>query len=163
MTENNKPKPAVVYNLTNEGAPMVLSSVGVDCRIDHVEATEITVIGQNVEIRDPYHSMQELYEHRCRLFITLCKALAFIMSETGGWDNTWDLYITQKTDEWFVLGIVDTNYNAKNLKGWESKQLSYHLPIKHLEECLEFAGEKPDLEFDGHTSADVLMRLSDLI
>ena len=44
--------------------------------------------------------------------------------------------------------------------------MSYHLPAKYYEECLEFfdVNEKDNWEkmYDGHTSEDVLKRLKDL-
>ncbi len=54
--------------------------------------------------------------------------------------------------DWFLLGM--------NKEKWE--QITYHIPIKYWEEC-EFAEDlySPP-EFDGHSSKEVLERISQL-
>lgn len=100
-------------------------------------------------LSDGCHTYNELYEHRCRLFMELCR------------QSPNDVYCVEKLkdDEWFLLVMIDTL--AK-----KNKQLSYHLPAIHYEECLEFsdllAQEVWEKMYDGHTSEDVLERLKNL-
>ena len=98
-------------------------------------------------ISDGYHTFGELYEHRHRLFIELCRCYE---------DEAW--FSLQHSDGssmkgFFVLG----------LKKKEGQQITYHLPISYFKEVSGFAEElKRAPKFDGHTSRDVLDRLSNL-
>jgi hypothetical protein len=110
-------------------------------------------------ISDGYHSFGELYEHRIRLFLALCKERKFhadTITELGGiakgQHHVW-AFVENESEEWFLMGI-------NKEKG---EQITYHLPARFWSEVCEFAEilkEKP--EFDGHTSADVLERLKQL-
>lgn len=114
--------------------------------------TIIKTTGINTDrISDGYHTFGELYEHRIRLYMALCKLL-----DDTGFADVW----MSKThsdgsnyEGWFVLGI----------HAIEGRQISYHLPIKYWDECLEFALDQETAPpFDGHTSNDVLERLKQL-
>jgi hypothetical protein len=110
-------------------------------------------------ISDGYHTFGELYEHRIRLFIALCKERVFhadtITQMSGlakGQHHVW-AFVENESEEWFLLGIGKE----------KGKQITYHLPARFWSEVCEFAEilkEKP--EFDGHKSEDVLMRLKEL-
>ena len=96
---------------------------------------------------DGYHTFKELYEHRITLYIALCKSL------NNG--NVWRSHLHSdgsNFDGWFILGI------------WreKGKQITYHLPNEKWEKTnfAETLDKAPD--FDGHTSKDVLTRLSSL-
>lgn len=99
---------------------------------------------------DGYHTFDELYDHRITLYIALCR----ILKQT----NKQVVWRSAKhsdgrgIDDWFVLGIG-------RIKG---AQITYHLPMSRWPET-EFA-ETLELapEFDGHTPADVLDRISKL-
>jgi hypothetical protein len=110
------------------------------------------------DLSDGYHTYNELYEHRCRLFIELCKRCSEINRDV---ETIYDIYIVDKSDndEWFLLVLVDKYARTNN-------QMSYHLPIEHYNECNYIATsiEKKEWEkmFDGHTSKDVLERLENL-
>lgn len=112
--------------------------------------------GQNIgTVSDGYHTFDELYEHRIRNYMTVCKLYSDLtpllvsssdypiwMSEKHSDGSVWD--------GWFILGIFSE----------PGEQITYHLPNKHWEECKVFAkvvDQAP--EWDGHTSADVLERL----
>lgn len=89
------------------------------------------------DISDGYHTFDELYEHRCLLFLNLCLTMpnkARIGKTEGGW---------------FVLFLE-----------LPTGQISYHLP----ERMLPFITSKilADLthQWDGHKSADVIDRLA---
>lgn len=102
------------------------------------------------KISDGYHTFDQLYEHRIVLYIALCKEL----------DDTFKHHVWRSKrhsngtvwDGWFLLGI-----------GIEKgKQITYHLPMSKWKEC-EFAEKfQTAPEFDGHTSEDVLKRISEL-
>lgn len=96
---------------------------------------------------DGYHTVDELYDHRVMLWITLCRVIgqglawrSRLHSDGTGFDG------------FFVLGLGKQ----------QGTQMTYHLPDRYWEQA-EFAEtlERAPV-FDGHTSADVLRRL-DLI
>jgi hypothetical protein len=106
------------------------------------------------QVSDGYHTIQELYDHRIRLFIALCKAKNNHFLD-GQDVNPW----RSKTHsdgscipDWFVLGIGRE----------KGVQITYHLPMSYWEETnfAETLDRAPD--WDGHTSADVLERLKTL-
>jgi hypothetical protein len=88
------------------------------------------------DISDGYHTFDELYEHRCLLFVNLCLA------------NRRSCYWKPDYDGWFSLY-------------WESPegQISYHVPNKFLDLVEGKIVRNWNVEFDGHTSADVASRL----
>lgn len=95
----------------------------------------------NGDISDGYHTFDELYDHRCILFIALvlsdgCPGAAYYVPDHfEGWD----------------LIYVNNSFVG---------QISYHVPAKFrplYEKALIRMNE--NIEFDGHTSADVLERL----
>ena len=106
-------------------------------------------------ISDGYHTFDELYEHRIRLFIALCKELAW-EDEPSQHVDIW--CSTKHSDgssfgDWFVLGIGKE----------KGEQITYHLPARFWNEVCKFAqvlDKAP--EYDGHTSDDVLERLKKL-
>ena len=96
------------------------------------------------EISDGYHTFDELYEHRCSLFLALMKAVPEI-----AWIST--LHDDGSAfDGWFIAGM--------NLA---TGTVTYHLPEGMWSLACE-TGAKP-LErapkWDGHTSADVVKRV----
>jgi hypothetical protein len=120
------------------------------------EVDTLGVGGLKGKISDGYHTFDELYDHRIALFIALCKALwNDPQYQTGQKSHVWrSLKHSDGTsfNGWFVMGIGKER----------GKQITYHLPMSKWNETdfcptLEFAPN-----FDGHTSADVLKRLSAL-
>lgn len=102
-------------------------------------------------ISDWYHTFWELYEHRITLWVALCKMYARHRNAWNVWKSTmhsdWSKY-----NWWFILGI------------WKDawKQMTYHLPDEWWDRC-SFAEELEKApEFDGHTSDDVLKRISNI-
>jgi hypothetical protein len=110
---------------------------------------KITIEGENLKVSDGYHTIEELYEHRIVLFIALCR---YSRDHYSVWMSI--LHSDGSSFEgWFILGIDER----------KGKQISYHLPLRFWEECKEFSkvlDKAP--EWDGHTSADVLKRISEL-
>ena len=99
------------------------------------------------EVSDGFHTFNELYNHRCILFLALL-TLA---------NNSW--YSDKHSDGsvwdgWFIAGVELT----------EGQQITYHLPNKYLkiaEKRLLYLEKAP--EWDGHTSEEVLKRLTEWI
>jgi len=98
------------------------------------------------EVSDGCHTFNELYDHRCLLFISLCNALD-------------DMHIAWKSkkhedgsiwDGWFIAGI----YLGDN----DDSLITYHLPDKYWD--LLYVDEYATApRWDGHTPSDVLNRL----
>jgi hypothetical protein len=115
------------------------------------EAINTLIQGKDVDtnkISDGYHSFGELYEHRIRLYITLCRIcddcshLPLVWRSLKHSDGS-------SMDGWFVLGLGTH----------KGDQITYHLPMSFWDEC-SFADDRilaP--EWDGHTSEDVLERI----
>lgn len=100
------------------------------------------------QVSDGYHTFDELYEHRCMLFLALMKLKP---------DLAW---ISTKHDDgtemvgWFVAGMI-----------LASGDVTYHMPDS-LWEYANHTGacSRPTAPpFDGHTSADVVRRLKSLV
>lgn len=105
---------------------------------------------------DGYHTFNELYDHRVTLYIALCKLIHNLSTLTNLPEHT--VWKSKKhsddstIEDWFVLGMDKE----------QGKQITYHLPMERWHDC-NFANELPKApEFDGHTSDDVLERLSKL-
>jgi len=87
---------------------------------------------------DGYHTFNELYDHRCLLWINYCLTNP---------DKTY--LVEEHFAGWFLLG-------KETVQG----QISYHCPNKYLHLLKNIERRHP--EFDGHTSNIVLVRLQDL-
>ena len=108
------------------------------------------------KLSDDYHTIEELYEHRIELWITVCRLLKMQENVVGhmpkGESIVWRSKIHADFTQfpgWFVLGVASTS----------GTQMTYHLPISRWYDT-EFAETlERGHEFDGHTPADVLKRL----
>jgi len=85
---------------------------------------------------DGYHTFEELYEHRCLLFINLC--LAYPNAS----------YWRPHYEGWPLLGLYLLPIG----------QITYHVPEKFLP-LFKDKIRKGGPEWDGHTSEDVIGRL----
>ena len=92
------------------------------------------------DISDGYHTFDELYEHRCLLFLVIARACA---------DR---FYWKPDFEGWFCLY-------------WESPegQISYHIPNKHLPLIQDHVERDDEHIWDKHTSKDVVARLEKII
>lgn len=100
-------------------------------------------------ITDGYHTFKELYAHRVRLFIELCRT---VRKERYVWCSKFHSD-GSRFDRWVILGI-----------GSEfGKQITYHVPEEYWDELCSFASvlERAP-KWDAHTSGDVLARLKDV-
>lgn len=100
------------------------------------------------QISDGYHTFDELYEHRHRLFLALMQCY-----KNDAWiaDRNSD---GAKWDGWFVAGI--------NLP---TGTVTYHLPERLCDDAISTGAVIFDVApaWDGHTSADVVDRLAGLV
>ena len=102
------------------------------------------------KISDGYHTFDDLYKHRVMLYMCVCR-LAIETMDFECWKST------KHNDEsvydgWFIMGLVSVNDPTLNI--------TYHLPMTCFDNC-DFAvtiDKAP--EWDGHSSFDVLERLS---
>lgn len=95
------------------------------------------------EISDGYHTFDELYEHRCYLF------LALMAHHPGGAWVTQNDQTGEHMGSWFLAGL--------NLK---TGPITYHIPTRlygSVPESAEVLDKAPP--WDGHVSEDVIRRL----
>ena len=97
------------------------------------------------QVSDGYHTFDELYEHRCLLFVSL---------------SYWvpGIFKTRKNDKgeewqgWFIAGL-NTPWG----------QITYHLPDSMWDMIeTDYELERND-QYDGHTSKDVAERLHKML
>lgn len=95
------------------------------------------------KVSDGYHTIEDLYEHRNLLFLTLALELF----------RDYEVYyrLDKDMEGWFILYIE-----------LPSGQISYHLTDNYLE-YMDRIPERPEAEWDGHTPHDVLERLHEFI
>ena len=130
----------------------ILSEQPIVRNVNHTEEDLITVEVKDLsKVSDGYHTIEELYDHRCLLFLAVLKT----QKEPNGWISK--RHSDGSTYEgWFVAGYYLDSID---------KSITYHLPNKYWDlalDCKVFKFEKaPD--WDGHTADDVLKRLKDWI
>ena len=97
------------------------------------------------QISDGYHTFDELYEHRCLLFLALMKAHPLLAWRARAHDDG------SVQEGWWVAGM--------NLP---TGPVSYHLPDRlwPLLDGTVIETRERAPKWDGHTSADVLDRLA---
>ena len=97
------------------------------------------------QVSDGYHTFDELYDHRCLLFIALMRAHHDVAWATRAHHNG------EVWAGWFIAG----------LKLPTGKTITYHLPEKFWWAVETFPCAKPERapQWDGHTSKDVIGRL----
>ncbi|AXF51465.1 hypothetical protein PQA73_gp37 [Erwinia phage Pavtok] len=97
------------------------------------------------EVSDGYHTFNELYAHRVRLFSCLMHA-----HRNRAW---WSDHHADGTvwDGWVIAGITTP-----------AGDVTYHLPVTEVPELPEDTHRLRGKEWDGHTAADVLKRLPSL-
>lgn len=88
------------------------------------------------DLSDGYHTFDELYEHRNRLFISLCLLLRG------------SARMGKLSEGWFVLFLT-----------LPTGQISYHLPERYYGRLLGRIGVDEEFVWDGHSSGDALERL----
>ena len=95
------------------------------------------------KISDGYHTFEELYDHRTKLFIALCRLLPsdIVWKAKKHYDGS--MYAGM-----FIMGV-----------NTQDGQATYHLEDKYWND-VEFVKELPKApEFDGHTPSVAISRL----
>lgn len=105
--------------------------------------SEIEEQRESGELSDGYHTFNELYEHRHRLWILICHTWRNLSFKT--WLNS----DKEKMEGWFILGLNHP----------ELGQISYHLPARLWADC-KVGSVAYNAHYDGHSSVDVLERLN---
>ena len=131
-----------IYSLINKGKNL---------NVTHIVDNIFTFEGE-IEVSDGYHTMEELYDHRRALTILLTKVIM---------KNVYNVLTCLRSklhhdgtmfDGYFVVVIY-----APFKPG---QQVSYHYKLEHWDEfehCI--TQDKISIEYDGHTSLDVIKRL----
>jgi len=108
-----------------------------------------SVVDDN-KISDGYHTFDELYKHRIMLYMVVCR-----LAVANGGFECWKSIKHHDYSEyegWFIMGLKSNAHPEFNI--------TYHLPMTCWNDC-DFAKTLDNApEWDGHTSNDVLMRLS---
>ena len=127
------------------------------------EADSYRLQVQALQVSDGYHTMEELYEHRHRLFIALMKIYDNYITPLDCKVRCWKSKIHEDGtmfEGWFIAGMIVEQVPSFMVQseGRPPYQISYHLPLRywHLVNVTERVRAP---EWDGHTSKDVLERL----
>ena len=97
------------------------------------------------QVSDGYHTFEELYTHRCLLFMNLVARIPKMAFKT--WLNDKG----EAWEGWFILGLNTPN-----------GQITYHLPAEYWD-LVEVPEIFSNADYDEHTSADVIERLKMLV
>jgi hypothetical protein len=115
--------------------------VDLECPRCHAPQGVITHL-HDEQISDGYHSFAELYQHRCALFLALCRAL----------DMGWKSHLHADGSSypgWFIAGLMLPMFG----------EITYHLPNAEWDTTPFLAVYSHAPSWDGHTSTDVVARL----
>lgn len=97
------------------------------------------------EVSDGYHTFNELYDHRVILFICLMKSYPEISWRSFKHEDG------SSIEGWFIAGMH-----------LPTGKITYHLPEKHWDDLTGYVEPLDHApEWDGHTSKDVLNRLTE--
>lgn len=115
----------------------------IQAEIDSLETAE------KQQLSDGSHTFEELYDHRCILYISLCN----LIKDRSEFNVTKAILHGDgfSYDGMFLLVIINESLPSQ-------PQISYHIPMKYWElaKC-DAAMFAPD--YDGHTSSQTLQRL----
>ncbi len=100
------------------------------------------------EISDGYHTFNELYDHRCTLFLALIQRVPSMSWISKKHDDG------SSFDGWFIAGMR-----------LPSGDVTYHLPEKMWDLAVKTGAELRNFapKWDGHKSQDVVIRLQEWI
>ena len=115
----------------------------------NASVTLATVECDTGKVSDGYHTFDELYDHRCLLFLAW-QALWHNHTEpySGAWKSR-KHSDGEAWEGWFIAGITNVG---------PFSQISYHIPDKYWDLCKAPERETAPV-WDGHTSGDVITRL----
>jgi len=102
------------------------------------------------DVSDGYHTFNELYKHRIILYLSLITYLNMLPTYDVWWSDVH--YNDEVWDGWLIVGVVNNETN---------EQISYHIndSYKYVLENNSIKKLEKGIEWDGHTSDDVLARL----
>lgn len=106
---------------------------------------KITIECETGKISDGYHTFDELYEHRCLLFVNLMRSNPSISWRANNHEDG------TMFEGWFVAGMH-----------LPTGDITYHLPVKMwgLLDGKRILTQNKAPKFDGHTPEVVLTRLA---
>lgn len=139
-----------------EDAPLYTRERCLTCARAAIAAHEAALSDAGLgTVSDGYHTFDELYEHRHRLFIALCRQLDWRATAERAHSPVWRSRVHHDGSMypgWFVMGVHEA----------PSKQITYHLPDRLWTETAFAIEVARAPEWDGHTPAEVLVRLARL-
>lgn len=105
----------------------------------------LTVECDTGKASDGYHTFDELYDHRCHLFVALMRSNPAIAWRANNHEDG-TMY-----ENWFVAGMH-----------LPTGDISYHLPVTMWEmlDGVGIATSNKAPKWDGHTAADTVKRLA---
>lgn len=103
---------------------------------------QIIIPGDSGEVSDGFHTFNELYEHRCLLFLLLAERFPDLAWASKLHDDG------TMFDGWFIAGI-----------DLPTGVITYHLPIRMWELFREGKVLERAPKWDGHTPQDVCDRM----
>lgn len=104
---------------------------------------ELIIEGDTGSVSDGYHTFDQLYEHRCWLFLALMLA-----NKEISWIARYHY------DGTHINGYLIAGMNLPN-----NKQITYHIPVQMVEHNSKFNILDFAPPWDYHTSDDVIDRL----
>lgn len=104
----------------------------------------LVITGDNISISDNYHSFEELYSHRMVLFLALMKSHPQLSWKSKKHQDG-SMY-----DGYFIAGMELPGIGA----------ISYHIVDNFWDKCPEIQELEFGKPWDGHSSEDVIVRLS---
>lgn len=107
----------------------------------------ITIECEVGKCSDGYHTFDELYDHRCLLFLSWQALVNVHTQPYSGAFKSRKHHDGSSFDGWFIAGLTVRD-----------GQISYHIPDKYWDLCRAPERETAP-EWDGHASADVIERL----
>lgn len=117
---------------------------------------------------DGYHTFGELYEHRYRIFISLCRGIYGInrLGKAVAKHQKMDENLMPFIDLWrSKLHSDGTMFHDSFVVGIhkeKGEQITYHFPLKMWDEFYFIEELERAPEWDGHTPDDVVERLKHL-
>lgn len=122
-----------------------------------------SLTGENNDIiaSDGHHTIEELYEHRHRLFLALIKIYDNYITPMGCNVSCWKSRLHDdgtSYEGWFLLGMTVTKPSFVVEIPATKFDISYHLPNKYWDLARVIEMEKAP-KYDGYTPDDVLERL----
>lgn len=121
----------------------------------------ITIAGEDLQVSDGHHTMDELYEHRHILYLALVKYFDNYVTPLACNIKCWKSKLHDdgsSYEGWFLLGMTVTKPNFIAGAEPEVFDISYHLPEKywHMAKVIELVKAPP---YNGYTSQDVIQRI----